>query len=80
MPAPVLESIRKNLFDKRDRINEWLRATPLSKKEVFLGPSTEQAVYARLDLKLQPIAGRLKLSAATILISLSLATDFMGWP
>ena len=49
MQAPVLESIRKNLLEKRDRINEWLRATPLSKKAVFLGPSTEQAVYACLD-------------------------------
>jgi sigma-B regulation protein RsbU (phosphoserine phosphatase) len=49
MQAPILESIRKNLFEKRDRINEWLRATPLSKKEVFLGPSPEQAVYAHLD-------------------------------
>ena len=49
MQAPILESIRKNLFEKRDRINEWLRATPMSKKEVYLGPSTEQAVHARLD-------------------------------
>jgi sigma-B regulation protein RsbU (phosphoserine phosphatase) len=49
MQAPLLESIRKNLFEKRDRINEWLRGTPLSKKEVFLGPSPEQAVYAHLD-------------------------------
>lgn len=49
MQAPILESIRKNLVEKRDRINEWLRATPLSKKEVFLGPSAEKAVYARLD-------------------------------
>jgi sigma-B regulation protein RsbU (phosphoserine phosphatase) len=49
MQAPLLESIRKNLFEKRDRINEWLRATPLSKKELFLGPSPEQAVYAHLD-------------------------------
>jgi len=34
MQAPILESIRKNLFEKRDRINEWLRATPLSTDEV----------------------------------------------
>jgi sigma-B regulation protein RsbU (phosphoserine phosphatase) len=50
MQAPILESIRKNLFEKRDHINEWLSATPLSKKEVFLGPSSEQAVHARLDV------------------------------
>ena len=49
MQAPILESIRKNLFEKRDRINEWIRATPSSKKEVHLGPSTEQAVHDRLD-------------------------------
>jgi len=49
MQTLVLESIRKNLLEKRDRINEWLRATPFGKKAVFLGPSTEQAVYARLD-------------------------------
>lgn len=49
MQAPLLENIRKNLFEKRDRISEWLHATPSSKKEVILGPSTEQAVYARLD-------------------------------
>ena len=49
MEAPVLESIRKNLLERRDRINEWLRVTPLSRKAVFLGPSTEQAVHARLD-------------------------------
>ena len=49
MQAPVLESIRKNLFEKRDRINEWLHATPLNKQEVFLGPATEQAVHNRLD-------------------------------
>jgi sigma-B regulation protein RsbU (phosphoserine phosphatase) len=49
MQYPILENIRKNLFEKRDRINEWLQATPLGKKEVFLGPSTEQAVHFRLD-------------------------------
>ena len=49
MQYPILENIRKNLFEKRDRINEWLQATPLGKKEVFLGPSTEQAVHTRLD-------------------------------
>ena len=49
MRAPILESIRKDLFEKRDRINKWLRVTPPSKKEVYLGPSTEQAVHARLD-------------------------------
>ena len=49
MQAPILESIRKNLFEKRDRINEWLQATPLGKKDVLLGPSTEQAVHFRLD-------------------------------
>ena len=47
MQAPILESIRKNLFEKRDRINEWLRATPLSKKEVFLGPSRHSHLVMR---------------------------------
>ncbi len=49
MQAPILESIRKNLLEKRDHINGWLSATPLSKKDIFLGPSTEQAVHTRLD-------------------------------
>jgi hypothetical protein len=49
MRAPILEDIRKNLFEKRDCINDWLHATPFGKKEVFLGPSTEQAVHIRLD-------------------------------
>jgi len=49
MQAPILENIRKNLFEKRDRINEWLQATPLGKKAVFLGPSPEQSVHTRLD-------------------------------
>ena len=49
MQTPILENIRNNLFEKRDRIHQWLRATPMSKKEVYLGPSTEQAVHARLE-------------------------------
>ncbi len=49
MQTPILENIRNNLFEKRDRIHQWLRATPMSKKEVYLGPSTEQAVQARLE-------------------------------
>jgi sigma-B regulation protein RsbU (phosphoserine phosphatase) len=49
MQAPVLESIRKNLLVTRDRIDKWLRATPLSKKEIFLGPSTDKAVHTRLN-------------------------------
>ena len=49
MQTPILENIRNNLFEKRDRIHQWLHATPMSKKEVYLGPSTEQAVHARLE-------------------------------
>ena len=45
MQAPILESIRKNLFEKRDRINECLR-------EGLLGPARrnwERAVATDLD-------------------------------
>ncbi len=49
MQAPIIESIRKNLVEKRDRINGWLSTTPLIKKDILLGPAPEQAVYSRLD-------------------------------
>ena len=48
MQAPFLESIRKNLLEKREHIIGWLSTTPLSKKDIFLGPSTEQAVHTHL--------------------------------
>ncbi len=50
MEALILERMRKGLLQKRDRLTEWLHATPLGKKEVLLGPSTEQSVHARLDV------------------------------
>jgi sigma-B regulation protein RsbU (phosphoserine phosphatase) len=50
MEALVLEHMRKGLLQKRDRLNEWLRTTPLAKKEVLLGPSTEQSVHCCLDV------------------------------
>lgn len=49
MEARIVERIRQGLLEKRDSLTEWLRATPLNKKEIFLGPSTTQAVQVRLD-------------------------------
>jgi sigma-B regulation protein RsbU (phosphoserine phosphatase) len=50
MEALVLEHMRKGLLQKRDSLTEWLHATPLGKKKVLLGPSTEQLVRTRLDV------------------------------
>ena len=50
MEAFVLEQMRKGLLQKRKSLIEWLRATPLGKKKVLLGPSTEQSVRTRLDV------------------------------
>ena len=50
MEALILERMRKGLLQKRDRLTEWLNATPLGKKEVLLGPSTEQSVHCCLDV------------------------------
>jgi sigma-B regulation protein RsbU (phosphoserine phosphatase) len=50
MEALILERMRKGLLQKRDRLTEWLQATPLDKKKVLLGPSTEQSVRTRLDV------------------------------
>jgi serine phosphatase RsbU (regulator of sigma subunit) len=50
MEALILERMHKGLLQKQDSLTEWLHATPLSKKKVLLGPSTEQSVHARLDV------------------------------
>jgi len=50
MEALLLERMRKGLLQKQDKLNEWLHTTPLDKKEVLLGPSTEQSVHARLNV------------------------------
>ena len=50
METLLLERMRNGLLQKQDGLTEWLHATPLSKKKVLLGPSTEQSVHARLDV------------------------------
>jgi len=50
MEALLLERMREGLLQKQDNLTEWLHATPLGKKKVLLGPSTEQSVHARLDV------------------------------
>jgi sigma-B regulation protein RsbU (phosphoserine phosphatase) len=50
MEALIFERMRKGLLQKRDSLTEWLRATPLNKKEILLGPSTEQSVRGCLDV------------------------------
>jgi sigma-B regulation protein RsbU (phosphoserine phosphatase) len=46
----ILERMSKGLLQKRDSLTEWIHATPLGKKKILLGPSTEQSVYDRLDV------------------------------
>jgi RNA polymerase-binding transcription factor DksA len=50
MESLILERMHKGLLQKQDSLTEWLHATPLSKKKVLLGPSSEQSVHARLDV------------------------------
>ena len=50
MEALLLERMSKGLLKKRDNLTEWLHVTPLGKKKVLLGPSTEQSVHARMDV------------------------------
>ena len=50
MEALLLERIRNGLLQKQDNLTEWLKATPLDKKKVLLGPSTEQSVHACVDV------------------------------
>jgi sigma-B regulation protein RsbU (phosphoserine phosphatase) len=50
MEALLLERMREGLLQKQDNLTEWLHATPLGKKKVLLGSSTEQSVHARLDV------------------------------
>ena len=50
MEAFILERISKDLLRKRDSLTEWIHTTPLVKKEVLLGPSTEQSVRTRLGV------------------------------
>lgn len=50
MEAFILDRIRSGLLQKREWITEWLHSTPLNKKEVLLGPSTEQSVLCCVDV------------------------------
>jgi hypothetical protein len=50
MEAPLLERMREDLLQKQDNLTEWLHATPLGKKKVMLGPSTEHSVHARINV------------------------------
>jgi sigma-B regulation protein RsbU (phosphoserine phosphatase) len=50
MEACILDRIRSGLLQKREWITEWLHSTPLNKKEVLLGPSTEQSVLCCVDV------------------------------
>ena len=50
MEAFILDRIRNGLLHKREWLTEWLHSTPLNKKEVMLGPSTEQSVLCCVDV------------------------------
>ena len=49
METLLLERMLKGLLQKQDKLTEWLRTTPLGKKKVLLGSSTEQSVHTRLN-------------------------------
>ena len=48
METTILGRIRTGLLEKRVGLTEWLRTTPSHKKQVSLGPSSEQAVHTHL--------------------------------
>jgi sigma-B regulation protein RsbU (phosphoserine phosphatase) len=50
METFILDRIRNGLLQKREWLTEWLHSTPLNKKEVLLGPSTEQSVLCCVDV------------------------------
>jgi sigma-B regulation protein RsbU (phosphoserine phosphatase) len=50
MEAFILDRIRNGLLQKREWLTEWLYSTPLNKKEIMLGPSTEQSVICCVDV------------------------------
>jgi sigma-B regulation protein RsbU (phosphoserine phosphatase) len=50
METQLLERLRKGLLQKKDNLAKWLHTTPLDKKKVLLGPSTEQSVLCCLDV------------------------------
>jgi sigma-B regulation protein RsbU (phosphoserine phosphatase) len=50
MEALLLERMHKKLLQKQNNLTEWLKAAPLDKKKVLLGPSTEQSVHDCLDV------------------------------
>ena len=50
MEALLLDRMHKDLMQKQENLTDWIHATPLGKKKVLLGPSTEQSVHARLDV------------------------------
>ena len=45
-----LDRICNGLLQKREWLTKWLHSTPLNKKEVMLGPSTEQSVLCCVDV------------------------------
>ena len=50
MEALLLDRMHKGLLQKQESLTDWIHATPLGKKKVLLGPSTEQSVHDRLDV------------------------------
>lgn len=56
MESFILDRIRNGLLQKREWITEWLHSTPSNKKEVLLGPSTEQSVICCVDVIDEAIA------------------------
>jgi RNA polymerase-binding transcription factor DksA len=50
MESPILKRMHKGLLQQRDNLNKWLQETPLGKKEILLGTSTEQSVRERLTV------------------------------
>lgn len=50
MESVTMERIRKSLVQKRDSLTEWLREMPVTKQKVLLGPVSDQAMLAHVDI------------------------------
>lgn len=50
MEANVFERIRESLLEKRRNLTEWLSKTPVPERQLRLGPASEGAVYAHLQV------------------------------
>jgi sigma-B regulation protein RsbU (phosphoserine phosphatase) len=50
MDTKILQRFRENLQQQRQNLVDWLRRTPAEKKQIRLGPASEQEVSAHLQV------------------------------